>query len=193
MMSRIARLGVLLMTAVGLVAGSAAPAGAASAGSVAVVGTAAVGNGIAYPCLDGKTTPPSVNPAKCLPNSNTASVSFVSTVAAGAVASTAKPGPAVEAGTFSIVGTGSVTGACGLSSGGLSGSITPILALGTKAKTRTFAVTFQGVGGTLVIMGTTSKGETVEGVVLALPTTGTCLNKTPKAFTIVGPILVAGA
>ncbi len=197
MKSRLARFSVLFIPMMALVASMAPPASATEVGALVVVGQANVGQGIAYPCLDGKTTPPTVNPAKCTghlgANPNKAAVTFSGT-GAGTVVKVTKPKcplVCVEAGTFAITASGSISGACGLSSGVLAGSITPIVSVGTKpAKPRGFNVSYQGIGGLLVVTGNTSKGEILAGAVVALPTTGTCLNKTPKSFTVAGPIFV---
>jgi hypothetical protein len=209
MKSRLARLGVLVVSVVALVAGLAPSAEARVVGAVVVTGNAVLGAGISYPCLDnpGPVTP---NLAKCpapigAAGANSAPITSFNGQGVGALVKVTKtkcPGGAaacLEAGVFGITDNGAatnrVTGSCGLSGGQLGGTITPQLSLGTKANTRNFLVTFTGVGGLLVLQGTstnTSDGstETLLGAVVAAPTTGSCTNKAGKTFTVAGVITV---
>jgi hypothetical protein len=196
---RIARLGVLLAAVVGLVASSAAPAGATGAGVVVVQGNATVGAGIAYPCIDPASGVPPISVPKCLPpqlgNPNSATFAFVGT-GAGVIVNGPNKGAktgTVEAGTFTVTANGTVSGACGLSVGVIAtGTVTPIIPVGTKTKNRTYVGGFIGVGGVLVIQGTTNKAEVIVGAVLAVPIPGqgSCTDKGPKVFLIAGAVAV---
>lgn len=199
MKSRIARLGVLLVSVMALVAGFAPSAEANQVGVLVIQGRANVGTGISYPCVDNSL--PSV--PKCPPplgtaNLNQASVSFTGS-GAGVVAKVAKPkcGTAcVEVGTVNITANGTVNGSCGLSSGDLSGSVTADVSLGTKINNRNFRVLFTGVGGLLILDGsvTSSQGERILGATVAIPdaTVGsTCANKSAKIFIVAGVVVVA--
>jgi hypothetical protein len=198
---RLARLSVLLLPIMALVASVAPPAHANVVGVVVVNGTANVGAGLSYPCV-GNGVP---DLTKCPPpvgNGQPGNIGVTfGGIGVGAVVKVAKPkcpagspaGTCVEVGTFAIAATGSVTGHCGLSSGALAGSVTPTLALGTKSNNRTFNVSFTGIGGVLVLTGTTCNGENITGAVLAVPdaTTGaSCTNTAGKNFLIAGPIVI---
>jgi hypothetical protein len=201
MKSRLARLGVLLLPVMAVMATLAPPSNAAATGALVIVGTANVGAGIAYPCVDPAAGVPPINVNKCLgplgspPNS--ASVTFNGT-GAGAVlndfeakcATTPTNPVCFEVGTVTISAAGTVFGACGFSTGNLNGNITPAISP-LKAKPRTFAVNYVGVAGFLVLQGTTSKGETIAGAVAAVPTGGSCTNKDPKTFTVAGAVAIA--
>lgn len=179
-MKRMARLGVLLMAVAGLVA-SATPADALTIGGLVIQGRANVGVGLGYPVL--------------FPPSGTIATTFTGTgVGQVDTALKAKCGTAcIEVGTVIINATGSVNGNCGLSAGTFNGVIAPDLSLGTKTKARNFSITYQGVGGALVIQGSTSKGEIVVGAAVAVPdvTAGSsCLNVSAKAFIVVGIVSI---
>jgi hypothetical protein len=198
MKSRLARLGVLLLPVMAVMATLAPPSNAAATGAIVIVGTANVGAGIAYPCVDPASGVPPINVNKCLgplgSPPNTATVTFNGT-GVGGVLTDLEPKcgalPAcAEVGTFAITATGNVTGACGFSTGALTGNMNPAIPLGTKVKGRAFAVNYIGVGGFLVLTGNTSKGETIAGAVAAVPTGGSCLNKDPKTFTVAGALVL---
>jgi hypothetical protein len=179
---RLARLGVLLLPVMGLVASTAPPARAASAGAMVIQGTATVGAGLGYPCV-GNTIPdltkcpvigtapgapvevwlptpggPTLTPVGALPagGNNNLGVTFAA-FGAGVLVKAAKPKCAlpacVEAGTFTIAGGGSVSGWCDLSDGQLTITVTPNIVVGSKANVRTVDTIFVGVGGILVITG----------------------------------------
>lgn len=164
-----------------------APARAVTSGDLLVSGTAQMGNGIAYPCLGGKMFPV-VDLNKCaplIPTNNTASLTMTGT-AAGTIYNGPTKGTkanTVEAGTWSLQATGIYKGACGFGSGNLSGSLTPLVQVGTKAKSRAFYVSFIDSGGVWTIQGSTNKGERIEGTlsVETDPVSGSqCLDKRPK-------------
>ena len=196
----VARFGVLLLAVMGLVGSMTTPAHATGAAVVVFAGTATVGNGIAYPCL-GQGTPsglpaplppkiPQVDLTKCPPaiSGNTAATTFAGQgVGAGVWVNKGKD--PVEVGLMNITAAGTTTGACGLSTGLFNGNMTPVIAP-LKNKPRTFTITYTGVGGNLIITGSTTKGEGLIGVALAIPTGGSCLNKQPKTFTVIGVIVV---
>lgn len=208
MKSRISRLGVVLLPVLALFASLAPPAHATQVGVIVIQGKANVGAGLSYPCFGPGTPTAPIDLAKCPPpigtgnnppppNGTGVGVTFTGT-GAGAVVKVQKlpkcASVCVEAGTFGITNaTGRVYGQCGLSSGTLTGTVASTLSLGTKSNNRTFTVGFQGIGGVLVLSGTTSQNETLDGVVAALPdatTGGSCTNKDAKAFIIAGPIVV---
>jgi hypothetical protein len=227
---RLARLGVLLLPVMGLVASTASPAGASSAGVVVVQGTATVGAGLGYFCVGATATPdltkcPVVGTAPGAPvevwvptpgsptlvsatpvglpagGNNNLGVTFAG-LGAGVLVKAAKPKCAlpacVEAGTFTIAGGGSVSGWCGLSDGSLTVTVTPNIAVGTKANVRTVDTIFVGVGGLLVITGRVRAPQTawVVGAVAAVPNVtdgSSCSNKNAKTFIIAGAIAIVGS
>jgi hypothetical protein len=208
MKSRLARLGVLLLPVMAVMATLAPSSNAAAAGALVIVGTANVGAGIAYPCVEPGATPLPINVNKCLgplgspPNSapvtfNGTGVGAVLNALEGKCATTPTNPVCLEAGTVVITAAGTVVGACGFSTGtlgaGNTGTITPAISVGNKAKPRNFSVTYIGVGGFLILTGTTTKGETIAGAVVAVPTGGSCTNKDPKVFTVAGAVAIAKA
>lgn len=173
------------------------PAEAASAGVITFTGSMSVGNGIAYPCLDGKSSTPQFNVQKCggvLTSQNMAAVTLGSYLAVGAFGNgptSATKSNTVETGAFTIAALGVISGACNLSSGTMSGTISPVIAVGTKFKMRSIFLTFSDLAGIVFITGMTSKGEGFFGPVHKIPTTGTCMNKTAKTFTVSGTLVFA--
>lgn len=193
---RIAAVAIVASLMYGLLGVRPEAASAVTVGVVNIVGHMGVGNGIAYPCLDGKTSPPAVNPSKCggyLTSGNTAAITLTTTVAAGVLGNGPDKGVkshSPELGTFSFVSTGSVTGACGLAKATLTGGLSPVLAIGGKSKFRSVALSMLILGNTVFISGMTNKGERIDGTLLALPEVGTCENKTPKTYTIIGSLFI---
>ena len=193
------RVAVVVIALVAALAGPAPPAAHATVvGAMQFQGTLAIGAGIAYPCIDPAggvapiPTPPPVNLAKCgLGPPNAAGAVLLATgvgaIGQAAAAKCAVPACA-EAGTFAIGGAGAITGACGLSTGALAGAIAPVVAVGTKAKPRAYAVTYVETAGLVVITGATAKGETITGVAYLVLLVGTCADKLGKVFAIVGSL-----
>ena len=218
MKSRFARISVLLVPIMALVASLAPPAEAVTVGGGVLVGRATVANGLAYPCFAGKGgpvgTPPSVDPAKCPVLNTKPDVAFgFAGQLVGALVKVNKPKCAsppantcVEAGVFTVTATGvldngplgaTTSPKCGLSSGSGAGTIvlsTPLV--DTKPQTASpFTFDFEGLGGLLVVTGTFRTSAVLAGVVVALPdstTGGSCLNKATKDFLVVGPVVVVG-
>jgi hypothetical protein len=168
MKARTARFGVLVAAVLGLMATMIPSASATTVKEITFVGNATIAGGLGYPVI----TPP-----------NHYGFTLSSTVCVKESVSTPdKPAPKVGPDLCSITAAGTVWGHCGLSTG--AGVVTLENLLLEKA-TRSLPFTFTGVGGELIVQGG-SGNETIIGVVTAVPTTGSCTNKTATGFTIVG-------
>jgi hypothetical protein len=201
-MKRIMRLAVVLLPVLGMLAMTAAPANALGAGVIVFEGTATTGAGFGGPCSP-QPTPPNVPPdlSKCpvVGSGNSVSLNFGGT-GVGVVGTAAKTKCAtacVEAGTVNISASGSINGWCGDAAGALSGSVTPALALGTKSKSRLFTVTFTALGATVVIQGSTDKGEIIAGAAVSAfnvaADTTACTTKDQHSFLIAGAAVLINA
>lgn len=191
-MTRKRALLLLPLVVVSLLITGTPPANATTAGEINFVASMQMGNGIASSCLTGKSTPPSLDATKCggfLTSTNTASISVTTTIANGSIEHGPTKGSKAlrtESGTFVITASGWATGSCELMTGTISGTISPAISLGTKAKARTFVATFTAVDGKAVVQGSTSKGESIFGEWDMFVSTGTCVNKAPKSWTLIG-------
>lgn len=175
---KLARLGVLMASVLGLLGVTLAPAQAIQVGTVAFIGDAIITGGgrLGYPCtidIDDIDIPGDVpgclltavngtsvtfKPGKLgmsevnltQSNGNTGNFGFGSTTCVGLKLTVDKPGKSTGAAgpLCSIGATGVVTGYCGLSSGTGVGFFT----LGIK--TLSFTFKFWDVGGTLIVSGT---------------------------------------
>jgi hypothetical protein len=200
----------------GLVASSAPPAHAFVESDLVLDGTATVGNGLAYPCITGKgAVPPgvpAVDVAKCTSKlANVVPFTFNGTARGVTVKvdkSKCKSAPlntCVQVSEYTLNSSGTVSGWCGLSIGQGSGTITKSANIvSTKPDANnppiTFNFTWTGIGGVLLITGTATRGTLTGGVVTGSPLAlvlpgnvvgaGTCLNKAPKSFRVVGPVTV---
>lgn len=195
-MKRKARLTLITLALAGLMLTVTPPAHAVTVGGLKFIGTMNMGDGIASTCLDGATTLPVFNPAKCelMNPPNSASITLTSIAAVGWIWNGPMKGVkknTVEAGTFSITGSGTVTGTCELMRGTISGTIAPVLSTGTKGKVRTFTAQFTSASGAGPVTGSTNKAEIVIGGLRFTVTTGTCLNKSPKVWTVTGGMYLA--
>jgi len=205
MKSRFARFSIVLVPVMAVLASLAPPAHSVVIGGLAISGFAQVSNGIAYPCLGGKTTPPTVDVNKCgLPdelggtNTNSAGFTLEATGVGGIVkVAKAKCGGApvcADVGTFTVRASGRVDGACGLSVGSGAGTITQTAGVnGKPGSTDSYTFGFTGLGGVLIIDGTYRTSGTIVGAVLAVPdpTNGsTCANKSAKRFIVAGAVAV---
>jgi len=205
MKSRIARFGVLLIPVMALFATTASPAGAVIVGGGVVQGEARVGAGLAYYCASNGTVDVSKCPPQQLQNPKPGNIAFTfRAFLYGGIVKVAKEkcGPAgpvcSEVGVFTISGSGTVSGKCGLSGGTGTASIEltgPVVKNTKPGSVARVDFTFAGVGGTLILTGTfrDSPSSLLTGAVAAVPdaTTGnSCLNKNQKTFILLGPIAV---
>jgi hypothetical protein len=193
---RLARLSVLLLPILGMLAATAAPADALiTIGGAVIQGRATVAAGLSYPCVSNGGPDLTKCPPPVGAGNGPLGVSFTGSGVAqvdsvNKKGCTAPVDACVEVGTITVNATGSVNGWCGLSTGTLTGTITAApLPVANKAKNRTFTVTFTGVGGALILTGTTGKGENIDGAVAAVPDAvggSSCTNKAAKAFIVAG-------
>jgi hypothetical protein len=187
---------ILLVVSIAAVLGSVtSPAQATTHGDLDLEGTAVMGAGIAYPCIG--PVQPSFDPSKCggfLTSSNAATLNLTAIVLGSIGHGPTKGGKAntVEAGMWVLTtNQGVYRGACGLATGSITGFLNPAaLQTGTKSKGRGVSLTFTDFGSGWVVQGTTSKGETVTGVLDATvdSTSGSCTNKLGKAFIVTGSL-----
>ena len=195
------RLTISVLLIVGMAVHGAGPAQATSALTVAVAGRMIVGNGIAYPCLDGKGPGPVpvVNLAKCVPLVNTAYFNLVADGVGGiGKALTPKCGASAGcfgAGIFQMNAIGVVAGHCGFSTGQGAGTISGGT-IGTKpgSSIRPYTFVWLELGGVLIVTGTYNGTGVLTGALVAVPDPfagAGCLNKAPKPFIFAGGLVFA--
>lgn len=198
MRPRTRHLFALAVAAASVLVGPVPEARASSEGTINVVGSVNGSAGDALPCF-GTTGPVPLDPASCpvLGSGNTVSQNFIGQ-GVGEIKKANKafkcPGfvPAcVESLIWSITLTNTKGGWCRLSSGTWNGTMTPVLIVGTKANTRSLYLQWTDVGGTMIVTGTTSHGETVGGYLNYTedPTNGSsCTNRNPKRYILYGQL-----
>jgi len=211
----LARFCALLLPVMGLVASTAPPAHATTALVLVFLGAALVANGLAYPCILGKTVPAgSFDALKCpvVGSGNTVGVTLFGGLGVGATLKLNKAkcknlpiNACIQLALYAIAALGATLGWCGLSLGLVVGVITkagdivppsPI----TKPMSNNVPVLFAvgwpiAVGGLLPLLGLAVRGTQTGPVVgLANATVvpllglGTCLNKDVKTFLVVGAV-----
>jgi hypothetical protein len=203
-MRRTARIGVLVLSLLGVIGALApTPAEATTVGAVVFNGNAVVsGHGIAYPLAGSNTG--EIDLFKLPPTFfNSASVVFTSKTCAAAAFNITKAGKLpVEAGTCTIAAVGSVHGYCGLSDGHLSGTVS-VSVVGSGTQEYSFHLSWISVASKLILSGYWHKHGTIhsgvlKGIVSAKPDTfnikgqgaSSCLNKHQKVFLVTGGIVL---
>jgi hypothetical protein len=175
---------VTVIAAVGLLGSGIAPASALEVGAVVFVGGATVQPGLCYPVL------PPCN------NNPTGFTWTLNATAVGASAWVAKPAPKGVVGAAGVLGT---IFASGTGSGFCGSSTAPPVGTGNLTFTTPSPKTYnlsnlgwiQSVGGLIPVTGTITNPQTggsgpIVALVIALPTTGSCLSGTATGFTVVG-------
>lgn len=167
---------------------------AAMAGGFHFFGAMSFSSGISNSCFGNGA----VDITKCplVGGTNVAGMFFGANLVGGMAHGPTKGAKAntAEAGTFGLSLTGTVHGSCDLFSAQLSGSLSPTLSLGTKAKHRTVQITISNIFNKMVISGSTDKGETVFGFAQWVPDTAggsSCFNKQAKNFFTMGDLSIA--
>lgn len=195
---RIARLGVLIATVMGLMV-TMTPAEATTVKIVTFTGTATVQcGGLAYPGVNmvvpATTTAPKAGPKgepevnTTVHNGNTCDFVLASTLCVKL-----SLGKKTGVDNCTIVATGTVTGFCGLSSGLGTAMLTnngPVIGGGEPTKDNVgIKFKFSSTATTLRVSGGNTT-ENIHGVVSAVPLTGSCTNTTATGFLITGEVVV---
>lgn len=191
MKSRLARLGVLLAAVFGLLATMVPAASADTYKTITIVGQVNLPGcqGLGYPVVTNTAVPglPTVKPgpkpgttvANIPPQGNHCNFELVPAVCTKT--SVGKKIAAVD--TCGIIATGTVWGYCGYSTG----QGNAVVDATTKEPIST-TFKFTGVGGLLTVTGGNAN-KNIVGEIAALPTVGTCANKTATGFTVAGEVV----
>ncbi|HEX9969978.1 MAG TPA: hypothetical protein VGB03_07550, partial [Acidimicrobiales bacterium] len=162
-MRKLLRAGVLAVALLGLLGSTLSPAQATTAFTFTFEGSARTGP-LGYPCAPIPSGIFSNCPEPVGTGGNTVGFTFASNTCVGSKTDVLKaknpPGEPVKTytGLCSITASGVVTGYCGLSTGGGSGTIVFTDAVKGNAKVMPFTFTWTGSAHTLVVTGTSNKG-----------------------------------